>query len=684
MIFAFVLALLAVAGGWTLTHLYLPRATPAVRLAAGACTGLTLFGQIGFLFASLFGMNAGVVAVACVVAASPVLLFASSRAGVWRARAMDEWRRGGGVRSFVAAFVVAAVLLIVFGAVLYERAGAILTGFDNNIGDLPLHLSIITGFVRGENFPPQHTEYAGVRLAYPFIVDFVAAMFVRAGASLASALLLENVILALSFVGMLHLWAREFTGSRRAADLSVAIVLAGGGVGWWMFVRDAAAGGLFETLGALPQNYTITSTGGYRWGNTFIALLVPQRSLLLGAPLFLLACTLLWRAVRGEADAIDDEEKRERESGSRKSLRRAGKRRANRVAAADASIVTAASYDSSIDADSRRMVAAGVLAGLLPLAHAHAFVSLAGLAAALCVLFPKRVAWRAWAIFWVVALALAVPQMIWATRESPVSASGFVAWQFGWDRGTENVVLFWLKNTGVLLPLIAFALIALWRERTSGETRSSRGRDAVLFYLPVACLFVGSNVLRLSPWVWDNIKILFLWFVLSAPLAAFALVGLWRHGAFVSRVAVACCVVLLTAAGALDVVRVVTGAAEQQIFTAADVSFARTLERIAAPGSRILHAPVYNHPTFLTGRRSIIGYPGHLWTHGIDYSARERAVKTIYASGAGADVALRDLRADYIVVSPHERAALAVNDAAFARHTLVADEGAYKLYRVAK
>ena len=50
------------------------------------------------------------------------------------------------------------------------------TADGHNLGDLPFHLAVIQGFARGENFPPEHPELAGMRLTYPFLVDLVTAL----------------------------------------------------------------------------------------------------------------------------------------------------------------------------------------------------------------------------------------------------------------------------------------------------------------------------------------------------------------------------------------------------------------------------------------------------------------------------------------------------------------------------
>ena len=70
----------------------------------------------------------------------------------------------------------------------------IFTGVLNNFGDLPFHLSVISGFAFGNNFPPEDPTYAGVRFTYPFLTDFVSAIFVRCGADLRQSMFIENFV----------------------------------------------------------------------------------------------------------------------------------------------------------------------------------------------------------------------------------------------------------------------------------------------------------------------------------------------------------------------------------------------------------------------------------------------------------------------------------------------------------
>jgi hypothetical protein len=688
---ALILALVAIASGTLVTYLYDHDAHPFARLAAGTCTGLAALGLVGFIFASFLGLTPASILLSAAVVAAPLALLSKSE---WRARVgFDVGRiftrpqtatQGEFILSIVlgfALFVASAILFWgVFRRAMFVRDGEIFTGVDNNLGDLPFHLSIITGFVYGENFPPVHPEYAGARLTYPFIVDFVSAMFTRAGATLEGALFLENFVLALALVGLLYRFALLLTRDRVAAFITPALALFSGGLGWWVFAREWSGGslGFFELLNNLPHDYTITSGGPFRWGNAITTLLVPQRGLLLGLPLALVVITQWWLATEPEEDEARraaGEGAEEERGGGRKG--KAGKK-AKRVSTRTEPPLPRLPFLSfSVSPRVARMIGAGVVAGLLPLAHAHSFVVLMLMGGCLALLFPR---WRAWFIFFAVALLIAAPQMWWATRGSAARAGSFFGWQFGWDRGEQDVVWFWLKNTGLFIPLLVGALGWLaWR----GREAAAGSKRLLLFYLPFTLLFVISNAGKISPWVWDNIKVLYYWYIASVPLVALLLARLWRlHPA--TRAAAVVLLLTLTAAGALDVWRVVSEASEQREFDKKGVAFAEIVKAETAPRSLILHAPTYNHPVYLTGRRALMGYAGHLWSQGIDYLPREAELRRMYAGAPDAESLLAKHGVEYVVVSPLERSAVPVNEQFFRRFTKVGETGGYSLYKVAR
>src|SRR5262249_56177404 len=100
----------------------------------------------------------------------------------------------------------------------------------------------------------------------------------------------ENLVLSLALVGLLHYWASKLTRDTVAAFITLLLVLFSGGLGWMSAGRDLLKSRhVFATLMHLPRDYTIMWDGAYRWGN-ILNMVAMQRSLLLGVSL----CIIVW------------------------------------------------------------------------------------------------------------------------------------------------------------------------------------------------------------------------------------------------------------------------------------------------------------------------------------------------------------------------------------------------------
>jgi hypothetical protein len=221
------------------------------------------------------------------------------------------------------------------------------------------------------------------------------------------------------------------------------------------------------------------------------------------------------------------------------------------------------------------------------------------------------------------------------------------------------------------------------KENRSGGVEEDLGIMLLLFYLPFAFCFVVSNVAKLAPWEWDNIKVLIYWFVGSIPFIALALAWGWQKSSALKAVAIGCLLVL-TLSGALDVWRVTSGAIKIDVFDADAVKIAEQIRLRTPPKALFLNAPTYNTAVVLSGRRSLLRYIGHLMSHGIDYREREADLNRIYEGTATADLFLRKYEIDYVLISPAERTAQAfrVNEDYFRKYPVVAESGEYKVYKV--
>ena len=86
-----------------------------------------------------------------------------------------------------------------------------------------------------------------------------------------------------------------------------------------------------------------------------------------------------------------------------------------------------------------------------------------------------------------------------------------------------------------------------------------------------------------------------------------------------------------------------------------DVAFAEAFRAAVPPEARVLTASNHNHPVpTLTGRPIVMGYPGWLWTYGLDYLPVQADVAAMYRGGAGGEALFKKYGVQYVVVGPSE------------------------------
>jgi len=641
MLVACLFLIAVVIGGTLLTFLFDRSAPFPARLCTGGMIGMAVASLAGYLLACLLGLGPACLWLSTAILLLPALLLLRSdfkrqvASEIARARqsAVATLRKPG--RKHIACIIfyvgLAVLLCTLFSFSVYQTPDGIYTGVTNNLGDLTLHLQVINSFVHGQNFPPQDPTFAGVRFAYPFLCDVFTAMLIHAGAGTITAMWLQGVVLSLALAGLLHYWTLLLTRSHLAGLIAVALVLFSGGLGWsWMFLDlHNSDHGLIPLLGHLTHDYTINLDGLFRWGNSLTTLFIPQRSILFGVPLAIVIFCQWWIVVTGS-----------QESPSR-------------------------------NESSNRMLAAGILAGFLPLIHAHTYLVVMGTGACLALIFRRT--WRSWFWFVVPAVLIALPQVLWLSASGTIHAGSYIAWRPGWDHGNLNPLQFWMLNLGFFLPALLIAL--LWRDQ-----EFSTPRPLLKYYLPFLLWFIVPNLISLAPWIWDNIKVLFYWYLASAPLVALLLArglrqkSLWR---WMTAAALAG----MLASGGLDILRVVTDASPNREFSNEDIAAAQAILDHTGPHAVLINAPTWNSAVFLTGRLSLLGYPGWISSRGLDYAKRQSDIQQIYAGAPQAEELLAQYHVQYVVVGPAELASFPVNEQFWGQQEKIAETGGYRLYR---
>lgn len=534
-------------------------------LASGTVTGLTVFVTLAYLFALSIGkINCiGIILALLVMGGCSVGLFFIFRDD--RKVPVDEPENPLATRMFclVVLGILSCILILSTTEILRIDDHGYFIGFEKNLGDLPLHLHFISSFLFGNNLPPENPIFSGVPLRYPFFSDFYSALVWFVTGDMEWAVELPGLCMGLALIILLYQWIRRVTGSVTAGLLAPLLFLLSGGLGFWLWIKDMALG----QITGLAHSYTIYPQEGLQWANTLYALFIPQRSMQFALPLvvFLLACL------------------QENQGRSQRSTN----------------------------------LFIGLLAAPLPFIHGHAVIPLTIYS---FVFFMMRPSWK-W-LYLIIPLALAwAPQILYLTQilgPQVDGAKGFLSIQPGWEAKDMTIVWFWLKNTGPFIPLIFIGLY--FRKDIPG--------DILCITWASLLVFVLGNTVMFAPWSWDNIKILIFWFLGSLPMVCFLLAS-WIESDKKGWILIALgCIFFLIFSGSLDLTRALKkGGENHRILSKDDILIAEWIRENTPPTAIFLCQPTYNQPLVLTGRRMVLGYPGHIWSHGLPLEPRQRDVK---------------------------------------------------------
>ena len=517
---------------------------------------------------------------------------------------------------------------------------------QSTYGDLPMHLSFITGLA-GKKFPADYPFFPGARLSYPFLADSLSTTFYLLGSSLQLSVILPGTLMmALCFMGVLVL-GREMTAGGKAVILAALLFFLNGGLGF-LYDFDLAGGAweaqagapFFERIGQTIGGYfrTVSErvgnilTGYYktptnqpdpnnlRWSNVICDLMVPQRTIL-GGWCMVIPCFYL-------LDAVFRPKKRDPENGM------------------------------------RGLVLLGIWAGALPLVHTHSFLAL-GLASLGCMAYdlihgdPDAMMLRRnrgeillpYLVYALITALFAVPQLLAFTFRQAFqeNAQGFIMFQFNWvnnpgGSGMRDLYIwFYVKNIG--LPFLA--LIAALFDKTP------RNRRLFAMALPI---ILAAEFIRFQPNEYDNNKLLYVAWMLCCLIVADWSVSLWdRLKKLRSRyvLAVIAAVVTFLSAG-LTIWRECVS--DYMAFSRESVEAGEFVRDYAGKDAVFLTGMQHLNPVIAIGGKSVVCGPDlWLYWHGFDTGERKEDLRLFYEDPENHPEIPQKYNADYIYVSSYER-----------------------------
>ena len=547
---------------------------------------------------------------------------------------------------------------------------------QSTYGDLPMHLSFVTGLV-GKKFPADYPFYPGARLSYPFLTDSLSSTFYLLGCSLQASVIIPGVLMmALCYMGVIVL-GRDMTGGRRTALLAAALFFLNGGLGF-LYDFDLAGGNwtadpdapFFVRLGqtvsgwfsAVADRITHILTGYYktptnqpdpnnlRWSNVICDMMVPQRTLL-GGWCMVIPCFYLLNA---------EFRPRMRDPENR----------------------------------SRGLMLLGIWAGALPLIHTHSFLAL-GLASfgALCYDLihgdPKAMVERRprmrillrYLVYAAITAALAAPQLIGFTFAQTFQGGtrSFLSLQFNWvnnpsGQGMRDLYLwFYIKNIG--LPFLAL-IAALF-------DKNPRNRRIFAMAVPI---ILAAEFVRFQPNEYDNNKLFYLAWLLCCMIIADWGSSLWKRleGMGGRRFLAAAAAVVTFLSAGLTIWRECVS--DYVAFSSEAVEAGQYAKNNTAPDAVFITGTQHLNPVLsIAGREIVCGPDLWLYWHGFDTRERQEEIAAFYEDPEAHPEVPAGYGAEYVYISSYERNSYEVNEEGLERIGLkVFENDEASIYRLAR
>ncbi len=244
-----------------------------------------------------------------------------------------------------------------------------------------------------------------------------------------------------------------------------------------------------------------------------------------------------------------------------------------------------------------------------------------------------------------ISMVIAAPFLLHSAF-SGNGAAGVVHWSSSWMQVQNGqILLAWIKNFGPWLVAL------FWVGYFAAKERHYSAIYALILF------FLFSHLI-LARWDWDQIKIIvWLYILISYYFYELALKKLPTKWHMIL-------VIFFFFSGLIQVFRVVlTPPAPVALQDKKSIDVANVLLATVGPDEAVLISPEYNHPALFLGKKVILGYPAHVWSHGIDSNTREEAVRKIYNSEDGWLDEARKLGIKYIYFSNVEKRKYNINQA---------------------
>ncbi|EAY17909.1 hypothetical protein TVAG_225350 [Trichomonas vaginalis G3] len=436
-------------------------------------------------------------------------------------------------------------------------------------GDFPFHMNIISSFVYGCNknrrylFDTVSPFFAGVKLAYPVLVNFLSSIMIGCfGCRMTEAILYPSIPVAFSMLLLFNQIVAIFTRERITCCLAPWLFLCLGGRGFFRIFKKEAV----EDYGIDFVHNWGADRYAY-WLQTVMHVLLPQRLSLFGLPLSYAFMVIIMR-----------------------------------------------SKFTSV----KSFILAGLIVALMPQIQAHALIAAFEWLLAWAVINFK---WKQPKEWWpqikcyialgIPALTLGIPQLVPYMERS--QEKGFFTINPVWNDDKLNFFILWYDGLYMFFLISIFAGFAVLTKRQ------------IKIYIPALFVFFCSNIMHYQPWNMDNSKVFYAgWIPFACAVVAIYLMFLSDQEGFFFQLSSLLLLLACIFSGLLCILIHMLNSATQWNPYEDVYGFAKQVIDKTDPKGIWLADSFHDHPVAtLAGRQLLVGYRGWLMSHHLDETERE-------------------------------------------------------------
>ncbi len=497
-----------------------------------------------------------------------------------------------------------------FRWLIFYDGDVLKVGSPNNLGDISLHVFFARYFANGVAWWPDHPQATWFSMRYYPGMDILQSLATLTGVDGLRCLFVTGLVCSLLTAAALYQWGGTFT---------LAGFLFSGGLAGFQVLHT---GEIIDYQALLA------------WKSVPLAIFVTQRGFLFALPAGLLLLTH-WRERLFAAP-----------------LAVAGARRAP-------------PGDPPLNPGLLPFWIEALLYAILPLFHLFAFLFLSALLGWWFAVYFARRGVRLHILGLVLIAFLPASWEIALMTGNFMGAGQAVWFEPGWMQHGKPFLRFWLLNFG----LFAILAPALWARcawdlaqpddpplpADAGGKRLpsiTRVQDtAAAFVLPAGLLFLFACIVMVSPWDWDNTKLMIWSYLVVLPF-------IWDRWIrpFAAPVRWPVCAALflsgaVSLAGGLrhmDTGYYLGRRPELEAVDAATRGLPIEARFAAATETG------YNHPLVFAGRKLVLGYNGNVFSQGIDYTPIARDLNALMRGLPDWRRAARRLEVRYVYWGPRE------------------------------